>query len=108
MTKVFKGVVVGTKMNKTITVVVERRKAHPFYGKVMRLERKYHVHDELGAKVGDRVVFVETRPISKTKKWRLLEIAGRKEKEAAKVEEKKEEKIVKKVRRRKTKKETKK
>lgn len=78
MVKLFKGVVARTKMTKTAVVVVERQKAHKLYGKVMRIKRSYHVHDDLGTKVGDRVVIMETRPISKTKKWKLVEVVGQK------------------------------
>jgi small subunit ribosomal protein S17 len=68
----FIGTVVSTAMNKTIVVNVEKRKLHPKYKKYYRVSRKYHVHDEKGAaKVGEKVVFVECRPISKTKRWRL-------------------------------------
>ncbi|MDD2758271.1 MAG: 30S ribosomal protein S17 [Patescibacteria group bacterium] len=68
----FIGLVLSTAMNKTIVVDVERRKMHPKYKKSYRVNRKYHVHDEKGvAKVGDKVKFVECRPLSKTKRWRL-------------------------------------
>ena len=73
------GVVIGDRADKTITVMVERRFSHPLYGKgVMRI-KLYHVHDESNAcRVGDIVRIVETRPLSKTKRWRLLETLGRK------------------------------
>lgn len=71
----FSGIVSSVAMDKTITVVVERRKLHPKYKKYYRVSTKYHVHDEKNqAQKGDNVRFVECRPISKTKKWRLLEI----------------------------------
>lgn len=71
----FSGIVYSVAMDKTITVVVERRKLHPKYKKYYRVSDKYHVHDEKNeAKKGDKVKFVECRPISKTKRWRLLEI----------------------------------
>ncbi|MBU0546048.1 30S ribosomal protein S17 [Patescibacteria group bacterium] len=71
----FAGEVVSTAMNKTIVVQVDRMKMHDKYHKQYRTSKKYHVHDEGGlAKVGDSVKFVECRPLSKTKKWRLVEI----------------------------------
>jgi len=69
------GTVVSVAMNKTIVVVVERRKMHPKYKKQYRVSRKYPVHDEKSvAKLGDQVEFVECRPISKTKRWRLMKV----------------------------------
>jgi small subunit ribosomal protein S17 len=74
------GTVVGTKMQKTIVVAVERRTAHPIYGKQLLRTKKFHVHDEDGeAREGDRVRIMETRPLSKTKRWRLVEIVMRAE-----------------------------
>lgn len=71
--KKFDGVVVSDKMDKTIVVKVDRVKSHPKYGKRFTVSKKYKVHDELGKyKVNDKVVFVECRPISKDKKWRVL------------------------------------
>jgi len=70
-----KGVVVENKMHKTIVVRVERVMRHPTYGKVIRTHKKYHVHDEENrACKGDQVQIMECRPLSKTKKWRLVEI----------------------------------
>jgi small subunit ribosomal protein S17 len=72
------GEVVAARMAKTITVRVERRFAHPRFRKVVKAYKKYYVHDEKGeARVGDRVRIVETRPISKMKRWRLVEILER-------------------------------
>jgi small subunit ribosomal protein S17 len=72
------GVVVSDKMQKTIVVRVERRERHPLYGKEVRTYRKFYAHDEKGeAKVGDRVRIVETRPLSRLKRWRLVEVIGR-------------------------------
>lgn len=71
--KKFTGRVISTKMDKTVTVEVVRLKAHPIYKKRMRVKKKFHAHDDLGVKVGDRVIIVETRPISKTKMWRVKE-----------------------------------
>ena len=68
------GTVVGTKMAKTAVVLVERFKTHPVYKKRMRIKKKYHVHDEIGVKEGDRVKISQCRPISKTKKWQILEV----------------------------------
>ena len=72
------GVVVSDAMNKTVVVQAERRIAHPVYGKIMRRSKKYYAHDEKNeAKKGDKVVILETRPLSKTKRWRLVEIVAR-------------------------------
>jgi len=69
------GSVIGHAMQKTIVVKVERRARHPFYGKEMRLAKKMYAHDEKDeAKVGDKVLIVETRPLSKLKRWRLVKI----------------------------------
>jgi small subunit ribosomal protein S17 len=74
------GVVSGAKMAKTVTVVVERRAAHPSYGKQVTSTKKYHAHDEKNEyKVGDVVRIVETRPLSKTKRWRVVELIERPE-----------------------------
>lgn len=76
--KVRTGVVVSTSMDKTVVVKVESRKAHPMYRKMVRRTAKLHAHDEANeAKVGDLVRLVETRPLSKTKRWRLAEIVER-------------------------------
>ncbi|MCQ3820811.1 MULTISPECIES: 30S ribosomal protein S17 [Bacilli] len=73
--KVYQGRVVSDKMDKTIVVVVETTKQHPVYGKRVRYSKKYYVQDENNeAKVGDIVRIMETRPLSKTKRFRLLEI----------------------------------
>jgi small subunit ribosomal protein S17 len=62
-------------MQKTIVVRVERKTRHPLYGKEMRQSKKFYAHDEEGkAKVGDHVTIVETRPLSKLKRWRLVEV----------------------------------
>jgi small subunit ribosomal protein S17 len=71
--KVRVGVVVSDKGDKTVIVKVERRFAHPLYGKGMARTTKYHAHDEKNEyKVGDTVRITETRPLSKTKRWRVL------------------------------------
>jgi len=79
------GNVVSDKMNKTIVVRVERRFRHPRFKKVVTAYSKFYAHDEKNeAKVGDRVRIQETRPLSKTKSWRLVEIVERNQ-EVAKV-----------------------
>jgi small subunit ribosomal protein S17 len=73
--KVREGYVVSDKMNKTIVVALEDRKKHPLYGKVLRSTTKVKAHDEANvAGIGDRVLLMETRPLSATKRWRLVEI----------------------------------
>ena len=73
--KVRYGVVVSDKMDKTVTVSVENHFRHPLYGKITRLTKKYKAHDEENAcGVGDRVMVMETRPLSKDKRWRLTQI----------------------------------
>jgi small subunit ribosomal protein S17 len=72
------GQVVSTKMQKTIVVEVEMRKAHPKYKRVMRTSKKFYAHDELNtARVGDVVRIRETRPLSRLKRWQLEEIVRR-------------------------------
>ena len=73
--KVREGLVVSDKMDKTIVVSLEDRVKHPLYGKVIRRTSKVKAHDEAGqAGVGDLVVISETRPLSATKRWRLVEV----------------------------------
>lgn len=72
--KIFIGRVVNTKRMKTVTVAVESVFVHPIYKKRFRRVRKYSVHDETGAKVGDRVKFAASRPYSKTVKWNIIEV----------------------------------
>ncbi|GGO06343.1 30S ribosomal protein S17 [Microbispora rosea subsp. aerata] len=73
--KVREGLVVSDKMDKTVVVAVEDRVKHPLYGKVIRRTTKYKAHDEQNAcGVGDRVLLMETRPLSATKRWRVVEI----------------------------------
>jgi small subunit ribosomal protein S17 len=73
--KVYQGRVVSDKADKTITVIVETTKAHPTYGKRVRYSKKYYVQDDNNdAKIGDIVKIMETRPLSKLKRFRLLEI----------------------------------
>jgi len=73
--KVRTGTVASTKMNKTIVVAVERTLRHPQYGKIIKKVSKVYVHDEENqASMGDTVMVMETKPISKTKRWRLTKI----------------------------------
>lgn len=78
-TRTLVGKIVSDKRSKTVTVLVERRTAHPLYGKIVARSRKYHAHDEKGEyHMGDTVEIAESRPISKTKSWvvtRLVEKA---------------------------------
>ncbi len=74
------GVVVSDKSDKTVTVKVERRFSHPLYGKQVGKSTRYHAHDEKNEyRVGDTVRIVETRPLSKTKRWRVAELIERPE-----------------------------
>ena len=76
--KVRTGTVVSLSGDKTITVSIEYRKHHPKYGKMMTIHKKLHCHDEKNeAGLGDTVRVMETRPLSKTKRWRLVEIVER-------------------------------
>jgi small subunit ribosomal protein S17 len=69
------GVVVSDKMDKTIVVLIVRKWKHPRYEKMVQSSKKYKAHDELNeAKMGDEVLIAETRPISKDKRWRLVEV----------------------------------
>ena len=73
--KTREGYVVSDKMNKTVTVEVEDRVQHPLYGKTIRRTKKVKAHDEQNsAGVGDRVLLMETRPLSATKRWRVVQI----------------------------------
>jgi len=74
------GFVVSDKMDKSIVVRVNRRTAHELYKKTITKSKKYHAHDaENTARVGDQVRIIETRPLSKTKRWRLVEVMRRAE-----------------------------
>jgi len=78
--KVKEGLVVGDKMNKTVVVAVETRKVHPLYKKAVRSTKKYKAHDENNAsKVGDKVKIVETRPLSREKRWQVVEIISKRD-----------------------------
>ncbi|MEP6462944.1 MAG: 30S ribosomal protein S17 [Frankiaceae bacterium] len=72
--KTREGLVVSDKMELTVVVEVEDRVQHPLYGKTIRRTNKLKAHDTSGAGVGDRVLLMETRPLSKTKRWRVVEI----------------------------------
>ncbi len=72
------GVVFSNKMEKSITVAVKWKEKHPIYGKFVNKTRKFHAHDEKNeCNIGDTVRIMETRPLSKTKRWRLVEIIER-------------------------------
>lgn len=72
------GVVFSNKMEKTITVSVKWKEKHPIYGKFVNKTRKFHAHDEKNdCNIGDTVRIMETRPLSKTKRWRVVEIIER-------------------------------
>lgn len=69
------GVIISDKMDKTITVAIERKMKHPIYGKFVKTTKKFKAHDEKNeGKTGDTVKIMETRPLSKTKRWRLVEV----------------------------------
>ena len=69
------GIVTSDKMDKTVIVKVSRQIVHPKYGKIVRTNKKYAAHDEKGeCTIGDTVLIIETRPLSKTKRWRVQEI----------------------------------
>ncbi|OGM24198.1 30S ribosomal protein S17 [Candidatus Woesebacteria bacterium RIFCSPHIGHO2_02_FULL_38_9] len=72
--KIFSGVVISTKMAKTAVVKVNRVYIHPKYKKRLVRSKKFHVHDEVGVNVGDKVRFVEVKPVSKTKRWKIVKV----------------------------------
>ena len=76
--KIFIGSVIGTKNEKTAVVSVERVVVHPLYKKRFKRSTKFQVHDELGVKVGDKVVFADCKPISKQKRWKIVEVVKEK------------------------------
>tara|TARA_A100000164_G_scaffold340760_1_gene336939 strand:+ start:310 stop:540 length:231 start_codon:yes stop_codon:yes gene_type:complete len=72
--KILKGVITSTKNNKTVVVEVTRKFAHPFYGKVIKRSKKYHAHDENNKfKEGEIIQIIECNPISKKKRWKVIE-----------------------------------
>lgn len=78
LTRTLTGTVTSDKMDKTVTVLVERRVKHPLYGKYVVESKKYHAHDEANeCGVGDKVEIAETRPLSKTKSWKVTRILER-------------------------------
>ena len=73
--KTRQGVVISNKMDKTIVIAAKFKEKHPIYGKFVQKTKKYHAHDEKNeCNVGDTVLIMETRPLSKTKRWRLVQI----------------------------------
>jgi small subunit ribosomal protein S17 len=77
-TRTVTGKVVSNKMDKSATVMIERKVKHPVYGKYIRRSTKLHIHDaENACQEGDTVVIEQCRPLSKTKSWRLVEVVGR-------------------------------
>lgn len=77
--KTFTGIITSAKMEKTATVSVETRWQHPMYKKTIKKSKKYLAHNEIGAKEGDLVQMVETRPISKLKKWSITAVITKEE-----------------------------
>ena len=76
--KVRQGVVISNKMDKTIVIAAKFKEKHPIYGKFVSKTKKYYAHDEKNeTNIGDRVRIMETRPLSRTKRWRLTEIIER-------------------------------
>ena len=76
--KVLKGIVTSAKNNKTIVVEVTRKFKHPFYEKIIKRTKKYHAHDEKNEfNVGDNVSIIETKPISKLKKWSVVSVSSK-------------------------------
>jgi small subunit ribosomal protein S17 len=96
---ILSGKVISKKMEKTVTVVVERIVVHPMYKKRFRRSKKYHVHDTFGAEVGQTVKFVASKPYSRSKRWKIIEVVDTKKEgtkksktKRAKKEAKKQEK----------------
>ena len=78
--KVYRGTVVSDKMDKTITIIVETKKTHPLYGKRVKYSKKFKAHDENNeARIVDRVEIMETRPLSATKRFRLVKVIDKAE-----------------------------
>jgi small subunit ribosomal protein S17 len=88
--KIYTGEVISKKMEKTATVSVARIEVHKTYKKRVKRTKKYQVHDELETEVGQKVRFVESKPYSKTKKWKIVEVLS---KDIKKAERKKESKM---------------
>ncbi|EHY32482.1 30S ribosomal protein S17 [Sutterella parvirubra] len=79
LTRTLQGTVTSSKMQKTVTVLVERKVKHPLYGKYVVKSKKYHAHDELGCNEGDKVEIAECAPISKTKSWTVTKVISKAE-----------------------------
>lgn len=88
--KTFKGTLVSDKMTKAAIVLIERKFHHPLYGKILTKKRKIHAVNEIGAKVGQEVEIVETRPISKTISFKITKVLGLSEKGSEEKEAEKE------------------
>ena len=83
--KVREGLVVSDKMDKTVVVAIETKKVHPLYKKAIKVTKKYKAHDENNdCKIGDTVKIIETRPLSKEKRWRVIEVISKREAAATK------------------------
>jgi small subunit ribosomal protein S17 len=82
--KQFIGKVISVKMPKTAKVLVSRIKVHPLYKKRIKVRKIYHVHDELGVKIDDKVKFQDCRPMSKTKRWKITEVIEEKKEKGKK------------------------
>ena len=78
--KIREGLVVSNKMDKTVVVAIETKRVHPLYKKAIKVTKKYKAHDENNnCKVGDKVKIIETRPLSREKRWRVMEIMPKRE-----------------------------
>lgn len=75
--KIYRGKVISIKLKETATVLVSRLTAHPIYKKRLKRTKKYQVHDEIGVKDGDLVEFIDSRPISKTKSWKIIKVINK-------------------------------
>jgi len=83
--KIREGLVVSNKMDKTVVVAIETKRVHPLYKKAIKVTKKYKAHDENNnCKVGDKVKIIETRPLSREKRWRVMEIMPKREVAATK------------------------
>jgi len=92
--KQYKGKVLSVKSAKTVVVAVEVVSGHSVYKKRVKMVKKYHVHNEVEAKVGDRVIFTDSKPVSKLKKWKVVKILGEKKPSKAKDKESKDKRQV--------------
>lgn len=72
--KKLQGIIVNDKMTNTVVVEVERWVIHPMYGKRVRRHKKYHAQNPVGANLGDKVIMMESKPLSKTKRWKVLKV----------------------------------